>query len=529
YTKLLKNEVLKTNLPTWNLMMKNIYNLGISQISEEGLNLHIVRHDENTALESPIMYEGTALENKSWLEIVGLDRLSQNHTATKDGLLDFIEGVTFDNSKGKLIFPLVEPFGKDLQNQFMPNESSVAERYVFHELYSLTKSDAIQHYSNKNRYYIKGTVRSANSSEFSLGVFDLKPNTVKVYAGAMLLQEGADYAIDYEAGTLRLLNPLISFANNTIKVRIEDAGFGSLQKTFLGTRIDYIANNNLQLGTTLMKLIEKPFSEKGYVGSEPLSNTMLGADIRWHKEAPWLTRLLDKLPFIKTNEPSSINFYGEVAYLKQGLAKALTNAGTTYLDDFENNFSFIDIKNQQGWQLSSTPQLFPEHILSNDLSYGYNRAHLAFYNIDPIFYQSSSLTPAIDRHFLADHRTRKVTEQEVFPFKESKTGTDIFLPTLDLAYYPQLRGAYNFNIHELNANGELTQPQKRWGGMFKKIDQPDFEAQNIEFLEMWLMDPSLTNPNKEGGDLYVNLGLISEDILKDGRKSIENAIPASGD
>lgn len=529
YTKLLKNEVLKTNLPTWNLMMKNIYNLGISQISEESLNLHIVRHDENTALESSIMYEGTALENKSWLEIVGLDRLSQNHTATKDGLLDFIEGVTFDNNKGKLIFPLVEPFGKDLQNQFMPNESSVAERYVFHELYSLTKSDAIQHYSNKNRYYIKGTVRSANSSEFSLGVFDLKPNTVKVYAGAMLLQEGADYAIDYETGTLRLLNPLISFANNTIKVRIEDAGFGSLQKTFLGTRIDYIANNNLQLGTTLMKLIEKPFSEKGYVGSEPLSNTMLSADIRWHKEAPWLTRLLDKLPFIKTNEPSSINFYGEVAYLKQGLAKALTNAGTTYLDDFENNFSFIDIKNQQGWQLSSTPQLFPEHILSNDLSYGYNRAHLAFYNIDPIFYQSSSLTPAIDRHFLADHRTRKVTEQEVFPFKESKTGTDIFLPTLDLAYYPQLRGAYNFNIHELNANGELTQPQKRWGGMFKKINQPDFEAQNIEFLEMWLMAPSLTNPNKEGGDLYVNLGLISEDILKDGRKSIENAIPASGD
>src|SRR5690606_32690359 len=332
----------------------------------------------------------------------------------------------------------------------------------------------------------------------------------------------------------RILNPALSLSNNTLKVSIEDNSiFGAQQKTFIGGRIDYAANEKLLLGATFMKLNERPFSEKDFVGSESISNTMIGADINYTTKFTWLTRMVDKLPFIKTNEESTINFYGEIAHSKPGYAKALNtendSRGVAYLDDFEHNFSFINIKNQQGWQISSTPQLFPEHTLSNDLAYGYNRAQFAFYNIDPISYQSSSLNPNIDAKFLTDHRTRRVTEQEVFPFKEIKTGTDAFLPTLDLAFYPMLRGPYNFSTSSIDSEGKLLQPKQRWGGMFKKLEQTDFETNNIEYLEMWMMDPTLTNPNLAEGDIYINLGNISEDILKDGRKSMENAIPANGD
>ena len=54
------------------------------------------------------------------------------------------------------------------------------------------------------------------------------------------------------------------------------------------------------------------------------------------------------------------------------------------------------------------------------------------------------------------------------------------------------------------------------------------KQQNIEFIEFWMLDPFLDNPNHQGGDLYINLGNISEDILKDSRKSFENGLPIDG-
>ena len=533
YTKLLKNEILNTQLPSWDLMMKNIYNLGGNNLNAQDINLQITRTETQNSTDNPILLEGQNTTNKSWLEVTGLDRLAQNNASGADGHLDFIESVTIDKVRGKLIFPVIEPFGKDLENLFTASETTLKEKYTFPELYELIQTEAKQKFSNKDRYRLKGTIESSNSSEYPLGVYELTPNTVKVYSGGMQLQENTDYTVDYESGTLRIINPALLSSNNSLKVSIEDNSLlGGQQKTFIGGRLDYNASKNLMLGATFMHLSERPFTEKVQVGYESISNTMIGADLNYSTNSKWLTRMIDKLPFIKTNEVSTINLYAEVAHAKPGYAQALNTQdrrGVAYLDDFENNFSYINIKNQQGWQISGTPHLFPEHVLNNDLAYGYNRAHIAFYNIDPIFYQSSSLNPNIDSKFLMDHRTRRVTEQEVFPFKEIRSGTDAFLPTLDLAFYPTLRGPYNFTTTGINSEGNLLQPQQRWGGMFKKLEQTDFETNNIEYLELWVMDPTLTNPNKQGGDLYINLGNLSEDILKDGRKSIENAIPASGD
>ena len=532
YTKLLKNEVLKTNLPTWDLMMKNIYNLGSSNINESDIRLHIARLDDHSSTENPILKEGINIVNKSWLEITGLDKLTSNGMSGIDGNIDFLEGITIDNKKGKLIFPVIEPFGKDLASQFNPSEQGLIDKYVFQELYTLTQDDAIKMYSDKNRYTLNGTIQSNNTSEYTLGTFNLKPNSIKVSNGAIQLIENVDYTIDYEIGILRIINPVLLTNNNTIKIAIEDESiFGSQQKTFIANRLDFKVNPNLTIGSTFMKLTEKPFNEKVRIGNESISNTMLSADISYSKNSKWLTRLLDKLPFYKTNEQSTIQFYAEVAHLRPSYARGIQDGknGVAYIDDFENNFSLIDLKNQQGWQISGTPQIFTEHALTNDLAYGYNRAHLAFYNIDPVFYQASNLNPNINDKYLLDPRTRKVTEQEVFPFKELKTGTDAFLPTLDLAFYPMRRGPYNFTTTNIDQNDNLLLPRNRWAGIMKKIDQTDFESQNISYLEMWVMDPRLTNYDKAGGDIYINLGNISEDILKDGRKSLENAIPSDGD
>lgn len=545
YTKLLRNEVLKTHLPTWDLMMKNIYSIGAYQVGSNNFKFQIYRLDDSSGVERPMMYEGERTANKLWIQLTGLDRLNPQQARQPDGYFDFLPGITIDADLGRVMFPVLEPFGKDLDSLFAPSERDLALRYTFQPLYDSTKTIAQQLFPEKNRYMIKGSYESEAGTEFQLGAINVPYGSVQVFAGNTPLKEGVDFLVDYNIGRVRILNQALLHSGQPIRIKMENSQlFGLQQRTMMGGRLDFVANDRLQLGSTLMRLSERPLTQKVMIGEEPISNTMWGFDFNYHTPSRWLTRMVDKIPFIDTKEESHFSLYGEFASLHPGNSRALNFAGsrngTTYIDDFENTRSFIDLKGAFGWQIAGTPQavdasgklLFPEWDRTNDLAYGYNRAHLAFYNIDPIFYRrSSSLTPSnIDNAELSDHRVREVLEQEVFPFKESATGLPMSLPTLDLAYYPTIRGPYNYTTTDIDPiTGRLLRPETRWGGIFRKIDVPDFESQNVEFIEVWMMDPFVTNRETNAGDLYFNLGNISEDILKDGRKAMENGMSPTGD
>ncbi|WP_242695982.1 cell surface protein SprA [Desertivirga brevis] len=535
FVKLLKGETLKTSLPTWDLMMKNVYSLGAYQISRTAFNLNVFRLDER-GVESPLVTEGSRTSGMRWLQLTNLDTLNQAGSRGSDGYFDFIEGVTIDPLNGRLTFPTKEPFGEDLEPKFA--ETELREKYVFKELYDLTKADAQQLFTNKNRYIIKGTFQSEVSSEFQLNAINIPQGSVQVYAGTLPLQEGNDFTVDYNSGRVKVLNQALLNSGQTIRIKMENAElFGLQQRSLFGTRFDYRVNHKLNLGGTVMNLTEKPLTPKINIGEESISNTIWGMDANYSSDSRWLTRLVDKLPFISTKETSSITFSGEFANMIPGHPNALNIAGSkngaSYLDDFEGSRSIIDLKSAIAWQISGTPARFPESQLSNNLEYGKNRARLAFYNIDPIFFNTSNtLTPSNirgNRNERSNHYVREVLEQEVFPFKQSTTGQPLMLPTLDLAYYPTLRGPYNFTTTGLNPNGTLNRPQDRWGGIFRRIETNDFEALNVEFIELWMMDPFIYKPNAQGGDMYFNLGNISEDILKDGYKSLENGLPPDGD
>ncbi len=540
YVKLLKNELLKTNLPTWDLMMKNIYSLNAYQINRNGFNLNIFRLDENSGVEKPQITEGQNTSGKLWLQMTNVDNLNQVGSLEPDGYFDFIEGVTIDPLNGRITFPVVEPFGSDLARQFnATTEGNLIQKYVYQPLYDSTKVIAQQLFPRLNRYFIKGTYQSEVSNEFQLNAINVPPGSVQITAGTLPLQEGADFTVDYNIGRVRILNQSLLSSGQPIKIKIENSElYGLQQRSLFGSRFDYRVNNKFNLGGTIMNLTEKPLTQKINIGEEPISNTIWGVDANYSSTSRWLTRLVDKIPFINTKETSSITFSGEFANLIPGHPKALTFAGgrngTSYLDDFEGSRSIIDLKSAVGWQISGTPQLFPEAQLTNDISYGYNRAKLAFYNIDPIFFNrtASVLTPSNikgNKKELSNHYVRGVDEQEVFPFKQSTTGQVMPLSTLDLAYYPMARGPYNFTTTGLNPDGTLNNMQRRWGGIFRKLESNDFEALNIEFIEFWVMDPFIYKANAPGGDLYFNLGTISEDILKDGRKSLENGLPPDAD
>lgn len=566
YAKLLKNETIKTNLPTWDLMMKNIYAIGGYQISQQQFKLDVFRIDESSGIERPAITEGQRTQNRLWIDLTGLDRLNPQDEKKPDGFFDFqaedqpfgtssntssnasLSGfamqsrkgyITIDPLNGRIIFPVVEPFGRDLAAQFSPAEALLAAKYTYPALYDSTQVVARQLFTKQNRYVLKGNYQSEVSSDFSLNSINVPEGSVRVFAGNIPLQEGNDFTVDYMAGRVKILNTAILSSGQPIRITTENNElFGLQQRSLFGTRFDYRASNKLNLGATIMNLSEKPLTAKVNYGEEPINNTMWGMDFNYSSPSRFLTRMVDKLPFISTKAPSAVTFFGEFAQLIPGHPKALNangrKGGTSYLDDFEAARSVIDLKSALAWQLSGTPQLFPEAQLVDDLGYGYNRAKVAFYNIDPSFYNRDGANiPAnirTDRNELSNHYVREIIEQEVFPFKETLTGLAVNLPTLDVAFYPNLRGPYNYAPTGFGADGRLNNPRSRWGGLFRKIESNDFESLNIEYLELWMMDPNIYKPNNtNAGDLYFNLGNISEDILKDGRKSLENGLPADND
>jgi len=577
FVKLLKNETIKTNLPTWDLMMKNIYSIGGYQISPQNFRLDITRLDNQTGTESPIMTEGVKTGNKLWINLTGLDRLNQQNDKISDGVFDyeaedkafsgttstststaigsigaaantintagFISNsntgyITIDPLNGRIIFPVIEPFGKDLASQFNSGEQALTTKYTYTALYDSTKVIAQQLFLNQNRYIIKGTYQSNVSSVFSLNSINVPQGSVKVFSGTIPLQEGVDFTVDYQGGRVTIINTGILISGQAIRITTEDSEmFGLQQRSLFGTRMDYRVSNKLNIGGTFLNLSEKPLTTKVNIGDEPVNNSIWGLDLNYNSSSRFLTKMVDKLPFISTKAPSTVTFSGEFAKLIPGHSSAINSegdkGGVSYLDDFESSSAVIDLKSSISWQLSGTPQFFNESQLIDNLAYGYNRAKLAFYNIDPTFYNTSSSDfPSSlrnNRTELSNHYVRQIIEQEVFPFKQTPAGQAVALPTLNVAFYPTKRGPYNYAITGFNANGDLLNPKSRWGGIFRKIETNDFESLNIEYIELWVMDPFIYKPNSPGGDLYFNIGNLSEDILKDGRKSLENGLPATDD
>ncbi|MDD6125827.1 MAG: cell surface protein SprA, partial [Paraprevotella sp.] len=529
FVKLLKGTTGSPTLPTWRLMMKNVYNLGTNNVQQEKFRLDIKYQSDSTGVYLTYLPE-ESLKNTPLLRAMNLDRLDSKGNANADGQFDFVEGYTIQ--KGRIIFPVTEPFGKHLRT-WIKNDA-LADKYCFEELYDSTKTVAKQ-IAEHDKFLLTGRYKGNNAAEIDLGVTNIAQGSVIVTAGGVTLTENTDYTVDYSMGRVTIINQSLIDAGTNINASVEsNDNYGMQRKTMVGVNMDYEVSKNLVLGGTVMFLNEQPLTTKVNMGNEPLKNTLWGAHISWKKESQWLTNLIDKLPLIQATQPSQITFNAEFAQLLAGQNKKIQGSAS-YLDDFESSSYKSSLTQPTYWTMSSTPSMFPESKLSNNLAYGYNRALLAWYYVDPIFTRrSSTLTPShikSDLNQLSNHYVREVYERELYPQKQQNSYTSASsLNVLNLAFYPNERGAYNLST-DLDASGHLKNPAEKWGGMMRKLDNTDFEAQNIEYIEFWLMDPFIYKkdlPGNHGGDFYINLGEVSEDILKDGKKYFESGMPVDG-
>ncbi len=523
--KLLKGRRISPEMKNWGLMMRNVYSIGGYQVSPDNFFMEILYEDDKTGLPVNYLPDGpTGVKGVSILSVLEFDRVTADQQPFEDGIFDFIEGVTVYSSNGKIFLTKPEPFGEDLKRKF-GEDLITAEQFTYNELYDSSKVKA-KEYINKNKFILKGKYQSSSSSTIRLNATQIEPESVIVTAGGRKLQEGMDYTLKAEVGEVEIINAGLLESGTPIKVEFENNPLFSMQtKTMLGTRLEYRVNPNLNLGTTVLRLKETPLTHKVGFDDFPINNTMWGLDAKYTTEAPFLTKMVDKIPFIDTKAASKISISAEFAQLIPKISKAIDPS--VEIDYFENTQRKYSLKQASAWILASPPQgvrQFRENDRVGDLSAGYKRAHIAWFEINTQFYDKSQ--KLANNEELSDPFAYGFTKKQLFP--DSETGTteqQRSMTIMNLSYYPEERGQYNFTVDGLDpANGRLKSPENNWGGIMRNLRTTDFDDSNVEYIEFWIMDPFVkdTFGLSTGGDLVINLGDISEDVLPDGRKAAEN-------
>ncbi|MBT8244985.1 MAG: cell surface protein SprA [Winogradskyella sp.] len=563
--KMLKSAITAVEEPIWDLMMKNIYDTGAFQLSQEDFRLNIFYteasplnyitpaevngvpvpfaqlYDNNTFISG----DDSEIEDTALIRLFHLDRLNFNGDPQEggDGFFDFVPGQTVLVQNGKIIFTKVQPFGnylfdvlddpndltEDYENTatYNPNQ----EKYVYDLLYKSTKTQALDA-AEKNKFQIKGRFKSSGSGGIPIP-FNAARGSVRVTANGQLLVEGIDYVVNYPAARVEILDESLKASNTPINVDVENnALFGQQTRRFTGVNVEHQFNEDFLLGATLLNLNERPITQKANFDSEPINNTIFGMNGNYATEVPFLTRLVNKLPNIDTDAPSNFSIRGEFAYLAPGAPKGTDFNGeaTAYIDDFEGTQGNIDLLSPLVWSLSSRPRnLGRVYAQGNEddpgIQNGFDRAFLNWYTIDPIFYGPQRPSEITDED-VSDLYTRRVFIREIFPEIDLIQGQQAVINTLDLVYYPTERGPYNFDPSA--SNNQPLNPNDSWAGITRQITTTDFEQANVEYIEFWVQDPFLDDSTNQGGKLTVNLGNISEDVLKDGKKQFENGLPEDG-
>jgi len=590
--KMLKSTLASVDEPVWDLMMKNIYPIPGMRISQEGFRFNILYTDP-----SPLNYispvEGTPLPedvaNTPLLNVFHLDRLNSTNDPQNggDGWFDYVangptndpfnnqnnqggsynqqnnqggsynqqnnsglqntnkfDGITIDEEAGRIIFTTVEPFGEHLFQKLSANGSedynieasynANQKKYVYKSMYRSTYSKALQD-TQKNKFQLKGRFQSEGADGIQIpgGFMGITQGSVVVTAGGRTLVEGMDYTVDYQRGTVNIVDPSLKNSNTPIEISTEqNSMFSQNRRTFFGFNIDHQVNDKLVFGATYLRLSEQPLTVKSNFGEESVNNAVIGFNANYSTDVPFLTRWVNKLPNIDTDVMSSLTVKGEFAYLLPGASKLdqINGEATAYIENFEGMQSNIDVLNPTMWSLSSVPVGYGENF--TDLQSGYRRAKMSWYNIDQIFYSPYRRPDDVTDNQLSSNKTRRVPKEEIFPTMDIAAGDMLTINPLNLTYYPKERGPYNFNPQFLS-NNQLPNPEQNWAGIMRSIASTNFEQSNVEYIEFWMMDPYTGNPGdiaevNNQGKVFFNLGYISEDILQDGMKQYENGLPTPG-
>ncbi|HYE97219.1 MAG TPA: cell surface protein SprA [Rubricoccaceae bacterium] len=539
---------------SWGLTMRNIYRVGGRGLTPSDFDVQVLY--EPTSQTPQRTLPNVSFEQRTLLQVLGLDRLNDDGLPQPDDAFDFRDGYTIDRDNGRIIFPVREPFGDYLRRALDTGavlgdsvavtfsgttEAEAIRRFAFDTLYSLKPDVAARLFPSLRNYQIAGQYRSAVQSTYELG-FAIVENTVRVTSGQVPLNEGTDYTVNYASGTIQIINERYLTPGQNLRIEYERNQFLSLgSKTLLGLRADYAIGPRAGLGATFMRLSEKPLIDKYRIGEEPLSNAIFGLDGHLDADPRWMTRVLDALPLIQTRAPSHVELRGEFAQLLPGHPETFAFEqerddlreigrdfqpdeidGLSFVDDFEGIENVLQLTQPGSWRLTAAPDgagpdslAWTPAIPITDPRLPTNwRGLFTWYTLQPSLYNAGGV---VEQAGGVTAATLPIEVTDLFPNRQVPQGQSNLLTPLDLYFDPTRRGPYNYN-RDL-ATAFANNPRDAWGGMVQRLPEgyTDFTARNnIEFIEFIFTPLGGRNGNEPvspEGTLYLDLGSISEDIL----------------
>ncbi len=469
----------------WKLMLKNIYPTRTTNVKESGFEFDI--NYQPSGSEPINVLQGKGGQSYKLLNIFGLDKYSGDNEGA-DGKFDFKNGKTIFVQTGEVIFPTLEPFGKNFP-------TDLDDSLRFDDLYKLLPYKAAER-NEKNKFFFKIKAVGDISSTIQIG-FNVVENSVKVFFNGQELVPGKDYDVDYSVGQLYIKKPEALAPGADLKIKYEENDLAALaSKSLLGMRGIFDFDERTKLGFTIMNYSQQTLSEKVKIGDEPINNTMFGIDFRWGTDIPILTKYMNKI--FNVREMSSLNFSAEYAMINpdgntiKSTIDGDKNKSVAYIDDFEGGKRTITIGiTSTTWKDLSVPF----YGVPNKKDYMQYKAKSVWFNLLP----------------------SPVNVKDIWPEKEAAR-EDQNVPVMDFWYIPTMKGPYNY----LPSN-QLA--KNNWGGIMKYLQIPaKLDQENVEFIEFWFkpMNFKYQDTNLANSKIYIDIGQVSEDVIPNGKLDTED-------
>lgn len=481
--KLVKPKNLQPDFKTaWKLQLKNIYPLGVRNVKKEGFEFEIKYEIEGG---EPLR----ELNGKKLLNAFGLDLYGGENVSGPDNVFDFRDGFTIFSETGEIVFPTLQPFGRDIPTDLA--------QYSYQDIYDTTKTFA-QQKKEKDKWLLVGKSTGTASATYQLG-FNVVENSVKVLLDGRPLREGVDYRVDYNSGQLTITNSAALVPGANLRITFEQNDLFQLaSKTLLGARGIYEFSKKTNLGFSVLNLNQQTLSDKVRIGEEPLSNTIYGVDFNTSADLPFVTKAIDKL--FSTREMSSFNFNGEFAYInpdpntKKSTVASDQGKSIAYIDDFEGAKRIIPVGvSYTSWKDLSAPDSLA--TLPNTTR--------------------RDRMPYKGKAFWFNETPSPFTVQQIYGDRKQVARSDQQVTVLDYVFLPDTPGTYNWEPN-------LSDRQKVWGGNMKVLSSTanNLVEENVEFIEFWAQVVDA----EPGAKLYIDLGRVSEDVIPNNVLDTEDKI-----
>lgn len=493
-------------------------------------------------------------ESVPLIQIIGMDQFSS--TGKTPDLKADLNTVLLNLERRLLILPSRRPF--DTSRTF---GSAPMLNPRVPDIYNTL--DPIKDRNNASRYYFVITSK-IRSSSIRLSGANIVEGSEVVTTGGVQLVRGQDYNV--LGNTIQLISERATDPGANITVDYEVAPLFTVEKkTLLGTRLEYQRGKDFSIGTTLLFKSDKATTRKPRVGQETAKMFAWDTNLAAKFRPNFLTRMVDAIPGVRAQGPSTISIQAEVA-------RSHPNPnvdGEAFIDDFEGSRQKISLTPQRSrWRTAArpaNPEIDPKStnrahifwyntlagepttaIFNQDAAVGANRTYplnivvepsetkidtqITTINIDTTFYRTFDTT--FDTSFGTNFDTTfdtTVIDSIIFIDTTFDTTLDIIIDTtLDSASTDTtIVGAVSFydvpessrsdlDLYELRAIP--VDVQKNWAGITQRFSGGAANQSNAELLEVRLritqkrvnqFDPLI-------GFIHFDFGLISEDVYPNG-------------